>query len=74
MFELKDRLDISTYTDFQKRLFGRVSERLLDVWIKANNLKYVEVPVINMEKVNWFKKGFSFLSAKFFGKKYKESF
>ncbi len=74
LFELKNRLDISNYTDFQKRLFGRVSERLTDVWIETNNLKYVEVPVLNMEKVNWFKKGFSFLSAKFFNKKYEKSF
>ena len=74
LFELKNRLDISNYTDFQKRLFGRVSERLLNVWIKKNNLSYKEVPVINMEKINWFKKGFSFLSAKFLKKKYEKSF
>ena len=39
-----------------------------------NNIKYQEVKVIDMENVNWFKKGFAFLRAKFTGKKYGKSF
>lgn len=72
--ELEKRIDITKYDAFHARFFGRVSELLLDVWINTNNLKYKEVKVIDIEKVNWFKKGSSFLMAKFTGKKYGKSF
>ena len=39
-----------------------------------NGLKYEEVKVMDMQKVNWLKKGTSFLKAKFTGKKYGKSF
>ena len=74
LFELEKRIDVSQYDAFHARLFGRVSERLLDVWIKTNNLKYAEVKVMDMQNVNWFKKGSAFLTAKFTGKKYGKSF
>ena len=74
LFELEKRIDFTKYDIFHSRFFGRVSELLLDVWINTNNLKYEEVRVIDIEKVNWIKKGFSFLGAKFFGKKYSKSF
>lgn len=74
LFELEKRIDVSEYDSFHARFFGRVSERLLDVWINTNNLKYEEVKVIDIEKVNWLKKGTAFLTAKFTGKKYGKSF
>ena len=74
LFELEKRVDSSQYDSFHKRFFGRVSELLLDVYINTNNLKYKEVKVIDIENVNWFKKGRSFLKAKFTGKKYDKSF
>lgn len=74
LFELEKRIDASQYDSFHARFFGRVSERLLDVWIKTNNLKYDEVKVMDMQNINWFKKGTSFLMAKFAKKKYKKSF
>lgn len=74
LFELEKRIDASQYDSFHARFFGRVSERLLDVWIKTNNLKYDEIKVIDMQNINWFKKGTSFLMAKFMKKKYKKSF
>jgi len=74
LFELEKRVDSSKYDDFHARFFGRISERLLDVWINTNNLKYKEVNVIDIEKVNWFKKGSAFLIAKITGKRYKKSF
>ena len=40
LFELEKRIDASQFDAFHARFFGRVSERLLDVWIKTNNLKY----------------------------------
>ena len=74
LFELEKRVDTSQYDNFHARFYGRVSELLLDVWLNKNGYQYKEVPVLNMEKVNWFKKGTSFLKAKFFGKKYGKSF
>lgn len=72
--ELEQRVELEDYDPFQARLFGRVSELLMDVWIEKNGYKYQEVPVICMERVNWFRKGISFLKAKFSGKKYNASF
>ena len=37
-------------------------------------MKYEEVKVIDMQNVNWLKKGMAFLQAKFTGKKYGKSF
>ncbi len=74
LFELERRVDASQFDSFHARFFGRVSELLLDVWLEQNPLNTVEVPVVNMEPVNWFKKGGSFLLAKFTGKKYGKSF
>ena len=74
LFELENRIDTSKYDSFHARFYGRVSELLLDVWLNTNGHKYVEVPLLNMEKVNWWKKGTSFLKAKFLGKKYDKSF
>ena len=74
LFDLENRVDVAKYDSFHSRFFGRVSELLLDVWINTNNLNYKEVKVIDIEKVNWFKKGFAFLLAKFTGEKYGKSF
>ena len=74
LFELEKRIDTSKYDSFHARFYGRVSELLLDVWLNTNGHKYIEVPLLNMEKVNWWKKGTSFLKAKFLGKKYDKSF
>lgn len=74
LFDLEERIDASQYDSFHARFFGRVSELLLDVWINKNNVKYEEIKVVDMQSVNWIKKGFAFLSAKFTGKKYDKSF
>lgn len=74
LFELEKRIDASKYNNFHARFFGRISEILLNIWINKNNIKYEEVNVIDIEKINWIKKGSSFLMAKFTGKKYKKSF
>ncbi|MBR3180620.1 DUF4422 domain-containing protein [Candidatus Saccharibacteria bacterium] len=74
LFKLEERIDMSVYDDFHARFYGRVSELLLDVYINTKGLSYKEVPVLDVEKVDWFKKGFAFLSAKFTGRKYAKSF
>ncbi len=68
LFALEERLDISDYTDNDKRVFGFVAERLLDVWIDRNMYDYIELPVEYMENENWAIKGTRFLKRKFLGK------
>ena len=63
--ELEKNLDISGYDSYNQRIFGFVSELLLDVYLEKNNLSYHEIPVIFMEKEHWIKKGFAFLKRKF---------
>ena len=74
LFELEKRFKDTKYDQFHSRFYGRVSELLLDVYINTNNLSYKEVRFMDMEYINWWKKGTSFLKAKFFGKKYEGSF
>ena len=54
--KVEERLDISDYTDFDKRVFGRLSELLLDVWLTHNEIPYYELPMLNLEGENWLKK------------------
>ncbi len=68
LFELEKRLDISNYSSNDSRIFGFVSERLLDVWLDKTGYEYKELPYEFMEKQNWFVKGSRFLLRKL-GKK-----
>ena len=76
LFNLEKQMEKTTekYDQFHSRFYGRISELLLDVYINKNDINYKEVKVIDIENINWFVKGTSFLKAKFFGKKYEKSF
>ena len=80
LFELTKRLNKEGQTGFEARFPGRVSERLFNAWltykidsgaIKESEIK--EIPFMYMEKINIFKKGITFLRAKFTGKKPEKS-
>ena len=64
LFELEKRLDISDYSAKDQRVFGYVSERLLDVWIETNRIKYKDIPYMFLEKQNWITKGVNFILRK----------
>lgn len=66
LFTLEQRLDISCYNSNDARVYGFVSERLLDVWLDTNKISYTEIGVMFMENINWFVKGGNFLKRKFF--------
>ena len=69
LFEVEKRLDISSYSENDSRVFGFLGERLLDVWVETKRLRYVEVPMINLERQHWLKKGTSFIKRKINGEK-----
>ena len=69
LFELESRLDISSYDKNDSRVFGFVSERLLDVWIETKGYKYLNMPYVFMENQNWFVKGGNFIKRKIRGDK-----
>ena len=71
---LEERVDNSQYDAFHARFYGRVSELLLDVWLNTKGYSYTEVPLCDIEGVNWLKKGTAFLLSKFSKKKYDKSF
>lgn len=64
LFELERRLDISSYSPNDARVFGFVAERLLDVWILARKIDYRELPVLHVESQHWPKKVLVFLARK----------
>ncbi|MBR5637283.1 MAG: DUF4422 domain-containing protein [Pseudobutyrivibrio sp.] len=73
---VEEQVDVTGLSDFQARLFGRVSEILMNVWIlkiQSEGKVVTEVTAAYSEKINWIKKGYWFLQAKFFGKKYTKS-
>lgn len=50
LFELEKRIDISSYDNYQKRVYGFLSERLFNVWLCKNaNLRVKQVPVVFLE-------------------------
>ncbi|WP_278849777.1 DUF4422 domain-containing protein [Megamonas funiformis] len=69
LFELEKRIDISNYTTMEARVFGFISELLLDVWLETKQVKCKEVNVSFMERQNWIKKGTLFLKRKFISRK-----
>ena len=40
--ELEKRVDVKKYDTFHARFYGRISELLLDVYLRTNNIKYKE--------------------------------
>ena len=81
LFTLRERVGEKGLTPFHSRYYGRVSEILLNVWLneqmktgRIQRSEIKELPVVYMEKINWWKKGMAFLNAKIFGEKYEASF
>ena len=67
LFELEKRIDISSYSQYEARVFGFLSERLLKVWLEKQKLKVKGIDVVFLEKIDWFDKGMKFLKRKFRG-------
>ena len=66
--KLEKRTDITDYDVVEARIYGYISELLLDVWLETNKLEYYEQNVAFLEPQNWLKKGGVFLKRKILGK------
>lgn len=49
LFKIDEIIDVKELNDYQKRIYGFLAERLLNVWVIHNGLKVENVPVINIE-------------------------
>ena len=67
LFDLETKLDISSYSERDQRVYGFVSERLLDVWLDANHVEYIELPYLMTEKENLKLKAFGVFRRKITG-------
>lgn len=67
LFVLEKRLDISSYSPYDARVFGFVGERLLDVWLGVRGIRFAELPVLSLESQHWPRKALAFLMRKFRG-------
>lgn len=68
LFKLEEKIDISTYDNYQKRVFGFIAERLFNVWIEHHKFKIKEVPVVNLEGENLVKKAIGLINRKMKGR------
>ena len=62
MTELESLIELEKYENaYQRRVFGFLSERLLQVWVIHNQLKIKEMPVFNVEqrRITWMAKNWS---------------
>lgn len=46
LFEFENRVDLNQYINYQERILGFLSERLITTWIIHNDLKIKELPII----------------------------
>lgn len=63
--DLEKRIDISSFSIQEARVYGYLSELLMDVWIKKNKIDYVEVPWYQLGDKHLAKKMISFVLRKF---------
>lgn len=69
LFEVEKRMREEMPQAVAARLFGFLSERMMDCWLETHGYAYMELPVVNMEKQNWPRKIAAFLVRKFKGMK-----
>lgn len=63
--DVENKIDISSWSKSEQRVFGYLAERLLDVWLDKQELKTKDISYMFMEKQNWIIKGLKFLKRKF---------
>lgn len=64
MGDVENSIDINGYSEQEKRVFGYLSEMLMDVWINENGVHYVEQPWGQLGHKHLVRKIISFLLRK----------
>ncbi|WP_102279277.1 DUF4422 domain-containing protein [[Lactobacillus] timonensis] len=68
LHRVEAQIDITNYSTYEQRVYGFLSELLLDVWlIKHPQYKIHDVKYVFMEHTNWLVKGGKFLKRKVVG-------
>lgn len=67
LFELENYVDINEYDDYQKRIYGFIAERLLNVWVLQRRYRVKTLPVAHLEGSGIAGKIVPFLKRKFMG-------
>lgn len=49
---VESKIDISMLSPYEQRIYGYLSELLLDVWIQTNKLRYIELPMLFLARQN----------------------
>ncbi|RRG17684.1 DUF4422 domain-containing protein [Weissella viridescens] len=63
--KVQAKIPYDRYEGQDARVFGFLSERLMDVWIETRQHSYREYPLVTTERTNWLDKGTQFLKRKF---------
>lgn len=58
-------VDVSGYSEYQARICGFIGERLLEVWIRKNNVKYKEIKYGFIDGNHFFEKVLKFIKHSF---------
>lgn len=69
LFKLEEKIDISGYDDYQKRVFGFLAERLFNVWLVKQELRIKERKVICLDGDNLLKKAIGLLKRKYLNRR-----
>lgn len=64
LFKIEEKIDITNYSVYESRVYGFISELMLDIWLEKNQIPYNEQNVSFMEKQNWLRKGGLFIARK----------
>jgi hypothetical protein len=65
LFELEKRIDTTNYSVQEARVYGYISELLMDVWIETTGAKFIEQSYFQIGKKHMAKKLYFFLKRKF---------
>lgn len=68
LFDVQRHLDISAYSPYDARVFGFLSERLLDVWLCGAGVEGYDAPYLFMERQGWPRKIAGFVGRKVRGR------
>ena len=56
LFQIENQIDYQKRDNYQRRVFGFIAERLLNVWVKQNRLRINEVDVVGLDDENKIKR------------------